>query len=154
MCRKYASSQDRDVFLHFSRTCRESLVALLRVTLQDYGQKPGKGSCQQVLKGDMSQVHIQAPLLLNHTKECGGPSAIFFAVEGTLVKLFYRLLIVLWRMDIPTKEHYLVLDISFVVYVSITDVRVLDTCCISVRATFILGDIEEVAAMLVGGRLI
>jgi hypothetical protein len=57
-------------------------------------------------------------------------------------------------MDIPTKERYLVLDISFVVYVGVTDVRVLDTRCISVRATFILGDIEEVAATPVGRRLI
>jgi hypothetical protein len=54
-------------------------------------------------------------------------------------------------MNILTKECYLVLDISFVVYFYITNVKVLDTCRIGVRAIVILSDVKEVTVSSFSG---
>jgi len=72
--------------------------------LQDHATKPGKGSCQQVLKGDMSQVHIQAPLLLNCTEECGGPRAIYL-IKALKIKLIINFL-----------YNYIIKDFIFLIF--------------------------------------
>ena len=97
-------------------------------------------------------MHILAPLLLNRIKERGSPGAVVFAVEGALVELPDRSSVILRWVNIPSKEHYLVFDIGFIVYVRIVEIWVLDARCIGVEAGFIITDIEDVAAILGCGR--
>lgn len=55
-------------------------------------------------------------------------------------------------MNIPSKKSYLILNISFFIYVHIVDIGILEARYIGVRATFIFDDIKYVAAILVRGR--